>query len=522
MAGLRDYMTPEERINSTLRGTGTPTEPLPVEAPSAAARASNVVRSAARTGINTAAKGLAGLGVADDVRNIITDHGTADENVGKLAGDLSTFAKPVAAAGRLAPATGMGVVTPVVAGLAIHNQNNRDVQDIQNRGGFAASTVQDFGDMLTHGNATRFGSWLGNKLADATLPNTATALTPLKPGLREPPAGPVAPAQLEAKKTEAPAAAPTIAAAAPPPQYEAPKFENFKKPSTDYADRWYSPGGRGGIFTMGGAAQGALEAAKIQNEQVNAINQRRATQANARNMFTLEGARLAENQRQANMDTQTKQAELGLRTAQAKRQADQSQLEMALKLRADARAEEQQNFGQKEAATKNISERLGKMYTTTDAKGNQVVDSAKVADRMQAISGLLGVRANALAQIPPTDPRYKQAQAELKTIQTKGIAGLDEDNLQTMTAQLDLRDRAAQSHSPWNPFGGTFVDSANPNDYDIVGKKKGILQDQYILRGGSTIPVNDTRYTEPANAILPDVGKVQTRRFDIIKRGLRE
>lgn len=178
--------------------------------------------------------------------------------------------------------------------------------------------------------------------------------------------------------------------------------------------------------------------------------------------------------------------------------------------------QQKNQFDQQQAATKNITDRLGSMYTTKDKDGKVIPDADKVADRMRSLNSYLGERAAGLSAIKPNDPRYSQAQEELNLIRTKGVAGLDEQHLNKLLAQKDMQERVQQTHSAINPFASTYVESHDPSSYDIVGLRKGLMQDRYQTRNGSEIPVNDTRYTEPANALLPDL-KVRTDRFDTLK-----
>ena len=86
-----------------------------------------------------------------------------------------------------------------------------------------------------------------------------------------------------------------------------------------------------------------------------------------------------------------------------------------------------------------------------------------------------------------------------------------------LIAQLEVKQRSADAHSFWNPFAGTHVDSANPADYDVVGKRNGLITDDYVLRNGGTIP---TRKLDKAEGDL--FGGQRTTRFDILKQGLRQ
>lgn len=175
------------------------------------------------------------------------------------------------------------------------------------------------------------------------------------------------------------------------------------------------------------------------------------------------------------------------------------------------------NFDQRQQADKDLDGKLATLYR--DAEGKP--DTARVATMKSAVVGSIASSIQRLEAIPQNSPDYAEAQKKAAALRQKGAAGLDDATLQRTIAQEEMRQRSAQGASRFNPFAGKHVDSANPADYDIVGRDNGIFQDQYRLRGGSTVPVNNTRYEEGnANAVLPDL-KTPTTRFDILKNGVR-
>lgn len=173
-------------------------------------------------------------------------------------------------------------------------------------------------------------------------------------------------------------------------------------------------------------------------------------------------------------------------------------------------------FDQRERSDKDLTSKLEAMFTTRDDKGNAVVDKDRVAAHKAGITAAIGERAAALESIPKGSPDYEQAQKLAGALREKGAAALTEDGLQKLIAQLEVKQRSADAHSWWNPFAGTHVDSANPGDYDIVGKRNGLITDDYVLRNGGTIP---TRKLDKAQGDL--IGGQKTTRFDILKQGLR-
>lgn len=180
-------------------------------------------------------------------------------------------------------------------------------------------------------------------------------------------------------------------------------------------------------------------------------------------------------------------------------------------------------FSQREEADKGLTSKLESMFTTKDDKGNTVPDRDLVASHKAGITSYIGNALASLEKVPPTSPDYAQSQRAAAALREKGAAGLGEDRLQKLIAQLEVQRRSADASSGINPLKGRHVDSSNPEDYAITGVEPGVLQDQYILKGGGRVPTRVLDYDKGGNAILPNfIGNSPTRRFDIIKqKGLR-
>lgn len=174
-------------------------------------------------------------------------------------------------------------------------------------------------------------------------------------------------------------------------------------------------------------------------------------------------------------------------------------------------------FNQRQESDKALTSKLESMFTTRDKDGKAIVDQQAVAARKAGITAALGERIAALESVPQDSSDYAQAQQVASQLREKGAAALSEDGLQRLIAQLEVKERSQQAHSALNPFGGTHIDSADPSAYDIVGVDKGIFQDDYRLRNGSTVPA---RALDKVNGDL--IGGQRTTRFDILKQGLRQ
>ncbi len=181
-------------------------------------------------------------------------------------------------------------------------------------------------------------------------------------------------------------------------------------------------------------------------------------------------------------------------------------------------------FAQRGEADKNLTSKLESIFTTRDDKGNTVPDRDLIASHKAGITSYIGNTIAGLEKVPPTSPEYAQFQRAAAALREKGAAGLGEDRLQKLIAQLEVQRRSADASSGFNPLKGRHVDSSNPEDYAITGVEPGVLQDQYILKGGGRVPTRVLDYDKGGNAILPNfMWNSPTRRFDIIKqKGLRD
>lgn len=169
---------------------------------------------------------------------------------------------------------------------------------------------------------------------------------------------------------------------------------------------------------------------------------------------------------------------------------------------------------QRESADKALDSKLESFYTTTGSDGKAVTDRNAIGETKQAVTAHIGTLAAAA--------RAKGDEKTANELEKQGPNALGAEGLQRLLTQLEVRRRTAASNSNFNPFGGKYVESANPSDFDVVGTDKGLLQDQYRLRNGSRVPARQLDYSGGGNAILPNGLDVRTQRFDMVKdRSLR-
>lgn len=180
---------------------------------------------------------------------------------------------------------------------------------------------------------------------------------------------------------------------------------------------------------------------------------------------------------------------------------------------------DQENFGQREEATKNLTSRFESQFTTTDKDGKQVVDKARAAKYVTGVQQFLGTRQAELQAAVDAGKASDAEKAALAKIRTKGVAALDAEDLATIQSQMQLGERAEQTSGL---FGGKSVSSSNPGDFQVVGRKQNLFgSDTLQLKGGGTIREADATYNEPGNTVLPNSLKHKTTDFDLAK-GLRK
>ena len=178
----------------------------------------------------------------------------------------------------------------------------------------------------------------------------------------------------------------------------------------------------------------------------------------------------------------------GLRGHLAQRQFEMQklQLEQGNKNREYEAGRGDAAFTQNQAAEKGLTEKFTAM-APTGADGKP--DQSYVADQKTASQSYINGHIARLNAIPRDDPRWAQAQGTINQLRAKGPAALGDDDLQRINQSVQMRRANAEHGSIVNPFGGTAKDSTDPHDWDITGREKGLVQDQYVHRNGAKTPV---------------------------------
>lgn len=226
----------------------------------------------------------------------------------------------------------------------------------------------------------------------------------------------------------------------------------------------------------------------------------------------------AENQRlqtAASIMNNQNTTEATMATARASQTANQQN---AQRLRDDkdrelTRKEEKDMFDQRSKREKDITDRLSTIMTTKDDKGNAVPDAARVGDAYRKITEEIGARIQeAQASGNP------EAKALAEELSKKGLAALDDEDIETLLSQAAIRDRMMQQNGRFTPGGANAVES-RLGGYTLQGVDPEMIgSDKLTLANGGMIREADLRYTEPSNTLWPDMGKVPT---DLFQRGLR-
>ena len=215
------------------------------------------------------------------------------------------------------------------------------------------------------------------------------------------------------------------------------------------------------------------------------------TNATSRANNTATNATLRENN-EATVNASLTTSQNTARTARATAQAEQDNKNKAFMLDVTKVGLEQAKvmFQQREETDKNLTTKLGAMFTTKDGDGKTVPDINAVA------AGKVAVNAHLDKLITAARNRGDHQTAEM--LKREGPTGLGDDGLHKLLLQLQVRDRSAAAHGKWNPWSGNHRVSDNPSDYGIKGIKRGIFQDQYVLNNDGTVPVNDLDKTNGA------------------------
>ena len=170
-----------------------------------------------------------------------------------------------------------------------------------------------------------------------------------------------------------------------------------------------------------------------------------------------------------------------------------------------------------EQADNALQKKLENTFRTTDDKGNDVADTAKVASYNAAVQATLPSLQKML-QATGT-PAARQHANELETRGSAALTPQDHDKLMQLFKTRELL-RGARSHLPG---GAELSDSSDLTNFMQKPGTAGVSQKHFTpnrveFRGGSCATTRDPSIHGGANAILPDWFKV---RSDDLTRGLR-
>jgi hypothetical protein len=180
-------------------------------------------------------------------------------------------------------------------------------------------------------------------------------------------------------------------------------------------------------------------------------------------------------------------------------------------------------FAQREQAEAAHNKWVESAFTTTDKDGKAVPDHARIANFNNAVQQSMGSMIQLLQQ--KGDPT---SLAKAQELQSKGLAALDDKDRAYLRTLFLRSERFGQTRGV-GPFSASGPVSSDLTKFAITGTDNGMLQKRYTLRGGQSIGQNDVKYTEPANAVLPDTFKTPTtdlgptadEQADLQRKGLR-
>ena len=249
--------------------------------------------------------------------------------------------------------------------------------------------------------------------------------------------------------------------------------------------------------------------ARQELEQRAAAERMRGTNDAARTAATLRGQDLDYAAAVARDATAQRGQDMTARSAAAAARADQQNKDRQFQLDAARFGEEKAKtmFSQREEGQKSFNSWAETLMTARDEKGNTVVDKGRVADFTGLVSQTMGNMITRLQQ--KGDPASIKKAEELAQ---RGLGALDAEDRALLKTLYERRERFNQTRGV-GPFAAGGQVSNDLFDYQITGADNGVLQKRLRTAGGQSIGANDLRYTEPANALLPDIFKTPTNAY---------
>jgi hypothetical protein len=269
-------------------------------------------------------------------------------------------------------------------------------------------------------------------------------------------------------------------------------------------------GGLSGIrgTTLGPAAPGANPMTRAERIAL-ANNATQERVAASRDAVTLRGQNLDYGAAQARDATAQRGQDMTARTAATAARIDQMNKDRQFQMDSAKFGAEQARtlFDQRERGQKSFSDWAEGILATKDDKGGTVVDKARVAEFTSLATQTLGNMITRLQQAG--DPASMKKAEELSQ---KGMSALDAEDRALLKTLYERRERFMQTRGigPFSAGGGVSNDLF---DYQLTGRDDGVVQRRLRTAGGQSIGENDLRYTEPANALLPDWFKTKTNAY---------
>lgn len=163
-------------------------------------------------------------------------------------------------------------------------------------------------------------------------------------------------------------------------------------------------------------------------------------------------------------------------------------------------------------AVKNTHERITTMIPPVPDKDGKMVPDAQRAQRYTAgLNAVLGDKVAKTEAYLKTNPGDAQAKAWLAKAKSQGVGALDEADVRRHVVGMQAAEQAQESHSPFNPIGGTGVVDDAP--VTSLKRKPGFIFDDYVTNRGDVIPA---RHIDKKGGFL-GVGGQRDTNYDILK-----
>lgn len=172
-----------------------------------------------------------------------------------------------------------------------------------------------------------------------------------------------------------------------------------------------------------------------------------------------------------------------------------------------------QGFEQHREAENQLQRNLESRFRVDDGKGGTMPDTNKIASYRADIDTTIPAFIKSLERIGSAE-----AKAKADDLRKRGPGALEPTDHDRLQRLFERKERMAQARGI-GPNKATYSESGNLLDYEQTGVEERTFGGNRIVTPAGSISYNDLRYTEPANAILPDWLKVENRN---LTRGIRK